>query len=326
MKAPACETGGGRPAGRRFDWPAALLLLALVITGWFCLAGLGLQRTVLDTGFYQDLPARLELTGYLRGRLLGALGETHMGAESLLSADLAIVDQALEATLSTAWLEEQLNEAAGAVAAFIRGESPGLVIAVDLRERLAVFEAELLAGLRRMTPPALAHLEISEAHVKQFMAQLGLPAELVLIDTAAGGVDEAVLASLEQLRRAAAFLKIAPVIMLALLALACFFKGGFSGGLALFGGGAALSGLTFLAPLFAAREKAIALMQGLCGVGAGFSVPGLPDIFGTAYDAAQLILVRLALFYAGTGLALLLCGLIGYLLGRFLARRRASAA
>jgi hypothetical protein len=310
---------------RRFDWAAALLLLALIITGWFCLAGLGLQRTVLETRFYQDLTARLELAGYLRGRLLGALGETHMGAESLLSADLAIVDQALEATLSTAWLEEQLNEAAGAVAAFIRGESPGLVIAVDLRERLAVFEAELLAGLRRTAPPALAHLEISEAHVKQFMAQLGLPAELVLIDTAAG-VDEAVLASLEQLRRAAAFLKIAPVIMLALLALACFFKGGFSGGLALFGGGAALSGLTFLAPLFAAREKAIALMQGLCGVGAGFSVPGLPDIFGTAYDAAQLILVRLALFYAGAGLALLLCGLIGYLLGRFLARRRASAA
>ena len=71
-----------------------------------------------------------------------------------------------------------------------------------------MFEAELLAGLRRTAPPALAHLEISEAHVKQFMAQLGLPAELVLIDTAAG-VDERCLPPWNSSARAA-FLKIAP--------------------------------------------------------------------------------------------------------------------
>ena len=321
----ARRAGEGRVSERRFDWAAALLLLALLITGWFCLAGLGLQRTVLETRFYQDLTARLELTGYLRGRLLGAL-EKQAETEPLLNTDLGIVRQALEAALSEAWLEEQLNGAAGAIAAFIRGESPGLAIAVDLRTPLAVFEAELLAGLRRTAPPALAHLEIDEALVKQFMARLGLPEKLVLIDTAAGGVDAAVLESLEQLGRAAAFLKIAPAVALALLALACLFKGGLSGGLALFGGGAALSGLTFLAPLFAAREKAILLMKGLCGLEPGFSIPGLPDPFGTAYEAAQFIMVRLALIYAGAGLALLLCGLIFYLLGRFLARRRAAAA
>ena len=125
MKAPACETGGGRPAGRRFDWPAALLLLALVITGWFCLAGLGLQRTVLETRFYQDLTARLELAGYLRGRLLGAL-EKQAETEPLLNTDLSVVRQALEAALREAWLEEQLSGAAGAIAAFIGGESTGL--------------------------------------------------------------------------------------------------------------------------------------------------------------------------------------------------------
>ena len=45
-------------------------------------------------------------------------------------------------------------------------------------------------------------------------------------------------------------------------------------------------------------------MQG-CAAWGRFPRPACP-ILRTAYDAAQLILVRLALFYAGTGLALLL--------------------
>ena len=70
--AAARRAAGG--SERRFDWAAALLLLSLIITGWFGLAGLGLQRTVLKP-LLSDLTARLELPAICAAACSGA-GET----------------------------------------------------------------------------------------------------------------------------------------------------------------------------------------------------------------------------------------------------------
>ncbi|MEW5785701.1 MAG: hypothetical protein AB1767_11630 [Bacillota bacterium] len=306
--------GAVDPAGcrvRRLPLPVAVLLVAaLIVTGWVALAGLSLQQTLLNTAFYRAVAQESALPVYLRERLLGALMQPGEGDEPLLAADMSVIGAALEKTISAAWLETEFDAAIEAAVAFIGGRQANLLLAVDLLERKAVFKTALQEELHRVAPPALARLELTEAQVEQFIDQLGLPDRLVLVDTAAADLDGTVAGALRSLRATLLYLRFVPWVFWAVLALLCLAGFGPAGGCKLLGGALIAAGLTFPAPLFAARGPALKLLSNLFGFGEALSRAGAPDLFGTAYDCARETALRISLIYAGIGPALLLAALL----------------
>lgn len=280
------------------------ICIALLLTGWVCLAGAVLEKTLFNPGYYRAVLDELALHDRVQAYYLESVfkkeGDGPLEESSFLR-------QAINKAVSLEWLKEQTDRMVEQIMAFVKGEQHGLHITVDLGERLEVFEQELVGLLS----PKLAQLELTEADVAQFIAGFGLPGRLTLLEIdGPGQLGPGAEEALAQIRQARVYFRVVPYIVLGLLVLLCLLWAGPAGGLKWAGAGLLAGGLTSLLLFAALRGAAIAfLARELAGYGlSGGFFAGGAGVAAAAFNRALPAAAAVCLVYAAAGAALLLAG------------------
>ena len=281
------------------------VVLLTVLNSWVFLTAQGLEKTLLDVGYYHAVLEKID--GEVLQNYFLEEGISEFDSNDLF--DEPVIEKAMRGAVAEDWLKAQAADAVEKYILFIKGDSESLNVTVDLLERREVFLEKFKIELINYYP-ALRKEEIFIV-LDELLAQFEIPEEITLVDI--GGYDKqdpSIHAELVRLTRARSTLHIVPWVCFAGLAglSLAWFK--LVKTLKILGLAVLLSGATYpyLWPhawdIFAApyvkslteNHRLLALIWANAG-------KDIVMFTGTVFSEAALIL-------AGAGLALFMAGLV----------------
>lgn len=313
-----------------------LISIFVVLSGWFYLAGMSAERTVLSNSYYQDLAAETDLVSTLHQELRDSLPQ--MALQDItkeLEADLTeqekifmeiglqIITDAFLQSFDEAWLEDQLLVVTDDVLAVIKGEQQTFTAVINLRENKEQFREKLINSLETLPAELTEMLDIptaqTEQMAEQILTEMDLPDQIYLADLIAGNGDKMprdlknAVSTVQTTRGTYQYL---PYFIFVLMLLLSFLLAGYAGGLKWFGGAVVFFSITFLVGIQFSNTLILPVV---------FSeikneLPFSPQLFYSAADYTVSSVLIIPLFTAAVGLIFIFSGII---LGR--ANQKAQA-
>ncbi len=212
-----------------------LLFIAVIICSLVIQSGLLMEKTVLNTDYYDTLLEDPELHEFIWSSLWQELA----GKESLPASDSAVF-QAFRKSFDEQWIKGQLGMAVGEALDFVKGNIETLTISLDIGVQKETFRQELLSLAGQPDDSKLAD------SLKDFLREEVVPEQYLLlaIDSPAD-LDPEVFQGLTALQTARAWFRYASYVTYGLLLLLALILGGLSSGLKWYGGGIITAGIIF---------------------------------------------------------------------------------
>ena len=229
-----------------------------------------MERTVLNSSYYQELIDETGLASTIHAELQGALQEMIVEEvtaemEEELDGDISelekeimrnminLVASALADTLDEEWFEDQLLIVIEDFVAVAKGEQDQFTAVIDLRESKQEIREKIIASLENLPPPVKERLDLPEGEIELFvdemMAEMDLP-NRVNVERLLEEENEDFAAEIEQsLSTMQSFRGIylyLPYIFFALLFMCSIMLAGVAGGLKWFGASVAFFSATYL--------------------------------------------------------------------------------
>lgn len=286
-----------------------IILIIMILGGWFHQAGLTVEYTVLSSSYYNEMLAES-----------GLVGELHSEVQRKVAGEIAgqvpreaalLFSEAIFSVFNVSWLEEQLLMVIEDWLSFVKGEQQDFQAVIELEAKKAELEARLYNLLSIFPERVMAEAGIETGMEAQFVAgimeEIDLPDQIRLDELLAE--DELIYElaefsrSVKQFRFFYLYLPFAGFILLLLLNL---LLAGWAGGLKWSGSGLIISGLTFLAGMqLTSFAVAGPVASSLSAEGVAFADA---IIAAVSYTAARALMIPV--FYTLAGLFLLIIGLL----------------
>ncbi|MEW5919824.1 MAG: hypothetical protein AB1796_02495 [Bacillota bacterium] len=223
-----------------------------MIFGWFYLAGMAVERTVLSTSYYKGVLNKAGIAAYAHEILEEGI-YNRLPQEMPEDVQVIMVGAFVQA-FPQEWFEEHFLMIMDDVLALVKGKQETLTAIIDLRDGKDRYKKELAEKLVGLPADRLEMMELHpekiEIMVEEMLRDINLPDQLLLSELLEreglpGEFEEAV-SRLQQYR--GYFLYIPYLFFVVLLLLCCLLAGWFNG-LKWFGTAYLVSGITFCAGL-----------------------------------------------------------------------------
>jgi len=290
---------------------AALVVVALVIVsvGLAYIAGMQVQRTLLNPEFCGKLVDQVNLGSAIQGMLREQMREEITKGED--AEQLDIIFDSMAGAFPPEWIEQQAKMALHDFIPFITGESDAVTAAIDLQERKDHLEEELLGRLEEMPTEQLEDSPFSpgtlQRDVAEFVQEMELPEELYVADLTEGMSEEAGH-TVNIVRTGTAMFRFVPYLLFAVLLVFCYFLAGMSGGMKWFGACTATAGLIFILGLVVFR--AAFLPAAAQEIAHSEDMPLDPDAVLSSVDSVLVHMYAFPVYYALIGVLILVAGIV----------------
>ncbi len=227
-----------------------LILVIMVLGGWFHQAGLTVEYTVLNGSYYSEMLAESGLIGELHSKIQREVAGEIAGQVPREAA--LLISEAIFSVFNVDWLEDQLIMVIEDWLRFMKGEQQDFKAVIELEAKKAELEARLNRLLSILPERVMAEAGIESGMEAQFaagiMEEMDLPDQIRLDELLSEEEMIYELAefsrSVQQFRFLYIYLPFAAYILLLIFNL---LLAGWAGGLKWFGSGLIASGITFLA-------------------------------------------------------------------------------
>lgn len=247
-----------------------LVAIAMIFTVWVGLAGLGVERTLLNDDYYETLFAETGLVSIVHAEIESRLPEVIIAQQSeemipavaaglteeerlVIEARLTAIFEAVGQVYDADWLEGQLLVAIEDILRLVKGEQDHLSATIDLSERrpqlVAILAEELAAipgdmGREEDIPPELIELLAAEITAEAIPDRVEL-SELIGVN----GLAPELRQTLDRLSIYRFLYLFGAWALFGLLLICNIALAGLAGGFKWSGLATAFSGFTFLAAL-----------------------------------------------------------------------------
>lgn len=283
-----------------------VLIIAFIMAGWLCQAGIGIKKTLLSPSYYHELLEELEVHSHLRDYLVANI--YHVGETRDIPLSDSFVNKALEAALNDIWIQQQAERLTDEAFSYVMGRQKQLSVIIDLQDRKEIFKEKLLQELKKLSPPELVLLELTEIEVEDFLDQMNLPDRITLLtieETDEPG--EELDTAISLVRKASFFFTYVPYIVFAGLTLLLLLWAGYSDGIKWIGVSMVASAITYGIMMHGLFMPALKTLTAARFEKLHHQIPGA---VGSALDYTKDLILNVTFFYALVGLVLLAAGLI----------------
>ncbi|HOB87802.1 MAG TPA: hypothetical protein PKO38_08960 [Bacillota bacterium] len=218
------------------------------------LAGLGLERTVMNRRFYYRLAEGMPFDELLLEALAAHFNSGEEAGGELPPAVQEALSLSVQRTLSRSWLREELDKLLPPLLSYLKGKGPLPRLEIDLRGRKEVLVRELKQALGGLSGEELPLPEgVPDAgidFVKILVEQLPLPDRLLLAEGVSLEAEGPGIARFRQVYRSLLYY---PFLGYLLFLPAAFFLAGWRAALKWAGGVFMAAGAVFLLALWTVR-------------------------------------------------------------------------
>lgn len=276
--------------------------ILLGVTGWILMLNMGLNRTLLNPGFYMNLFDETEFYP----RFHHFIFDTVVAGRRELAPEGAVVLGAIEEAFTTEWLRDQSHDVLEKMARFFKGEEDRLLVSLNLQERQAVFQEKLMEGIREFSPPQLEKLGLTALMVEEFVEQVEFPVALTLIEISGDDIPEIPAAIFLFQRKVFRYV---PYLLSVLLIAMIIVWAGMPRACGWIGGSMLGSGLSFIAVYLAGRALVITpLLKRVLEKVAPVELFPDPELFLRSINDGGVFIIPVV--FVAIGLALLIVGFI----------------
>jgi len=297
-----------------------LISLLVIMNGWIYLAAMNLERTILNSAYYQSLIHETDLTGTLYRELEESLPDILLEQiegkiieaktkeeEILITASMNIMITFFKQAFDEAWFEEQLILVIDDFLALFKGEQKHLEAVIDLSEGKESFIKAVSAFIEKGTIAYRGNLVLSPEYIDSLFNSMDIPDQLVMSELIGDHINPAGLERVVSTQRLArwAYNYLSYAAFALFLLLSCLLAG-FGGGLKWFGAASLFSGLTYL--IFLQLIKLIISPVLMSTLSNDFTF--IPNLVNMIIDNTISVISTGPIIYAAIGLALIIIGII----------------
>ena len=299
-----------------------LILIALLVlmNGWIYLTSMNLERTILNSAYYQSLIHETDLTGTLYRELEESLPDILLEQiegeiieaktdeeEKLITASINIMITFFKQSFDEAWFEEQLILVIDDFLALFKGEQKHLSAVIDLSEGKESFIKAVSAFVEKGTTAYRDNLVLTPEYIDSLFNSMDIPDQLVMSELIGDHINPTGLEKVVSTQRLAwwAYNYLSYAAFALFLLLSCFLAG-FGGGLKWFGATSLFSGLTYLISL--QLVKLIISPVLMSALSNDFTF--LPNLINMIIENTINVISTGPIIYAAIGLAFIIIGTI----------------
>lgn len=294
-----------------------LVFLISVLSGWVYMAGMGMERTILNNDYYRDILDQGEIFSGILGQGMQQMqkdmqdqsAEEHREAE--MPEDIMdIISAAFSEAFHEDWFAEQFLLVVDDVLAMVKGEQDGVNAVIDLEEGKERFRDELIVQFGMLPDEKLRELNLSPGGIEyaadEIAGEMDLPDKFVIEDLLEDIINppmEIIILNIQLYRDYFLFM---PYLVFALLLIFSCLLAGFAGGLKWLGTAALISGLAFSGGVQIFRFAFIAPFIERFGEG----IPVATETVSAFVTHTISILSVVPLVFTVAGLLLLMAGIV----------------
>lgn len=300
--------------------------IIIVLCGWFFLAGMITEKTVLSNSYYRDLLAETDLSSRLHQEIQEALPEIILevlaeeledkltGEENILMFTMVqLVSNAITESFDEVWLENQFILVIDDILALVKGEQQTLTAVINLHDNMEQFEENLIANLQTFSAEKMEALNIPVEQTglvaEQILKEIDLPDQIYLADLINGNgqrIPEEIENTISYLQNIRGLYHYMPYIVFMVMLFLLFLLVGFAGGLKWFGAAVIFFSITFLIGMHLINN----IIPPVIFVEMDGKLPFSPEIFAAITDFTVNRVSFIPLIITAIGLILVIFGTI----------------
>ncbi|MCF8011034.1 MAG: hypothetical protein K9L17_01030 [Clostridiales bacterium] len=290
---------------------AALLLIVFVIGGWIYLAGMGVERTVINSPYYHGLINEVNVVKHLHEGFQSNMKQTILEqipseqfeyAEDKGKGFSEIIVNSLGEAYHVEWMEKQVLKVVNDILAVVKGNQENLTAVINLETGKERFKNELSNRLENANYDGKEPVpEVIKSDAYKITEEIDIPDQINLAELTAGSsMSETIITKIQTYR---SYFQYLPYMFFALvLGLICLLIG-ISKGLKWFGSAALISGLTFLIILYTAQFALRSLVINFNNIPLNSEVL----LSTTEYTISQVYIVPI--IYSAVGVIIFIAGM-----------------